>query len=465
MTTRVLGVPVPVQGLAAWLRGSRAEPRRAHRARRAGPRARAAPGRLGDRVRVRRRRCDAAARAHAALSARAVEVRVVVDAGTERAIADAARRSPRRRSSTCSCTSPAGATTATTLLESLFVLIDLADTLHARRARRRRDSRARATSTAWPRSDDLALRAARALQAGDGARRRRRLSRSTSAFRSARGLGGGSSDAASVLLALNRLWALALSRAALSRIARGARRRRAVLRRRRAPRSRAASASALTPVTLPALLAGARASVACTSRPRRSSRAPRIDTIDALGENRRLFRSVTGGNDLRAGRRGALSASAPTRWRCCGAFAPQARMTGSGARVFARCSRARGEAAAAHVAAGARRRGSCARWRGIRSPRSRDVRSGSGGRSRDHAASDFRWGVAKWLRHRILIPACEGSNPSSPATSLPSMQRTRVARRWPIAAIRCELDDGLRAHACLHRQRQPEAGRRRSPST
>ena len=32
------------------------------------------------------------------------------------------------------------------------------------------------------------------------------------------GLGGGSSDAASVLLALNRLWSLGLSRAALTRI-------------------------------------------------------------------------------------------------------------------------------------------------------------------------------------------------------------------------------------------------------
>ena len=28
------------------------------------------------------------------------------------------------------------------------------------------------------------------------------------------------------------------------------------------------------------------------------------------------------------------------------------------------------------------------------------------------------WGVAKWLRHRILIPAFVGSNPATPATQV-----------------------------------------------
>lgn len=27
----------------------------------------------------------------------------------------------------------------------------------------------------------------------------------------------------------------------------------------------------------------------------------------------------------------------------------------------------------------------------------------------------YYWGVAKWLRHRVLIPAYLGSNPSTPA--------------------------------------------------
>ncbi len=32
--------------------------------------------------------------------------------------------------------------------------------------------------------------------------------------------------------------------------------------------------------------------------------------------------------------------------------------------------------------------------------------------------NQYNWGVAKWLRHRVLIPAYLGSNPSTPATLL-----------------------------------------------
>ena len=47
---------------------------------------------------------------------------------------------------------------------------------------------------------------------------------------------------------------------------------------------------------------------------------------------------------------------------------------------------------------------------------------GPGGRGfESHRSPHFfcggtRWGVAKWLRHRILIPAFAGSNPATPAT-------------------------------------------------
>ena len=44
---------------------------------------------------------------------------------------------------------------------------------------------------------------------------------------------------------------------------------------------------------------------------------------------------------------------------------------------------------------------------------------GPGGREFDsrRPPHQFRdWGVAKWLRHRILIPAFVGSNPATPAT-------------------------------------------------
>jgi 4-diphosphocytidyl-2-C-methyl-D-erythritol kinase len=66
--------------------------------------------------------------------------------------------------------------------------------------------------------DDLALRAARALQAASATRYgvdyaiRKRIPIGA-------GLGGGSSDAATMLLGLNRLWKLGLSRDALSAIA------------------------------------------------------------------------------------------------------------------------------------------------------------------------------------------------------------------------------------------------------
>ncbi len=91
------------------------------------------------------------------------------------------------------------------LLQSLFVLIDWADTLHFERrsdgALHRHDQ-----GDALP-PDDLCLRAARALQAASGVSYgvdihiEKRLPAGA-------GMGGGSSDAASTLLALNRLWGL-----------------------------------------------------------------------------------------------------------------------------------------------------------------------------------------------------------------------------------------------------------------
>ena len=44
---------------------------------------------------------------------------------------------------------------------------------------------------------------------------------------------------------------------------------------------------------------------------------------------------------------------------------------------------------------------------------------GPGGREFDSLSPPhlLYWGVAKWLRHRILIPAFVGSNPATPATS------------------------------------------------
>lgn len=91
------------------------------------------------------------------------------------------------------------------LLQSVFVLIDWADTLHFER---RSDGRLQRhdLGAALP-ADDLSLAAARLLQAHSGCALGADISIDKRVPWAA-GLGGGSSDAASTLLALNRLWGL-----------------------------------------------------------------------------------------------------------------------------------------------------------------------------------------------------------------------------------------------------------------
>ena len=91
------------------------------------------------------------------------------------------------------------------LLQSLFVLIDWCDTLHFER---RDDGRiARHDLTTRLPDDDLCLRAARVLQTESGTPFGADISIDKQVPWGA-GMGGGSSDAASTLLALNRLWGL-----------------------------------------------------------------------------------------------------------------------------------------------------------------------------------------------------------------------------------------------------------------
>jgi 4-diphosphocytidyl-2-C-methyl-D-erythritol kinase len=91
------------------------------------------------------------------------------------------------------------------LLQSVFILIDWADTLHVERREdgllRRHD-----LGPVLP-ADDLSLRAAHALQRASGCTLGADISVSKAVPWGA-GMGGGSSDAATVLLALNRLWNL-----------------------------------------------------------------------------------------------------------------------------------------------------------------------------------------------------------------------------------------------------------------
>jgi 4-diphosphocytidyl-2-C-methyl-D-erythritol kinase len=102
------------------------------------------------------------------------------------------------------------------LLQSVFILIDWFDTLHIER----RDDgllRRHDLGPALP-ADDLSLRAARTLQQATGCTFGADISVQKNVPWGA-GMGGGSSDAATVLLALNRLWNLNLPRRRLLELA------------------------------------------------------------------------------------------------------------------------------------------------------------------------------------------------------------------------------------------------------
>ena len=102
------------------------------------------------------------------------------------------------------------------LLQSVFILIDWADTLHVER---RDDGLLRRHDLGPALPDyDLSLRAARALQQASGTSHGADISVLKSVPWGA-GMGGGSSDAATVLLALNRLWNLDWPRSRLLELA------------------------------------------------------------------------------------------------------------------------------------------------------------------------------------------------------------------------------------------------------
>jgi 4-diphosphocytidyl-2-C-methyl-D-erythritol kinase len=101
------------------------------------------------------------------------------------------------------------------LLQSAFMLIDWCDTLHFSV---RTDGQVSREDLTWELPpDDLVLRAARALQQATQCPLGAHIGVSKSVPAQA-GMGGGSSDAASTLLALNRLWKLNLPLSALSRL-------------------------------------------------------------------------------------------------------------------------------------------------------------------------------------------------------------------------------------------------------
>lgn len=105
------------------------------------------------------------------------------------------------------------------LLQSVFRFIDYVD--EVRLAVREDGTIVRAAAIAGiPVESDLALRAARALKAATGCALGADIDL-VKRIPVGAGLGGGSSDAATVLLALNRMWKTGLSRGALQNLALG----------------------------------------------------------------------------------------------------------------------------------------------------------------------------------------------------------------------------------------------------
>ena len=99
------------------------------------------------------------------------------------------------------------------LLQSVFMLIDWCDTLHFECRSATQDITREDLGPALP-GVDLTLRAARALQAATGCTQGAHIGVHKRIPAQA-GMGGGSSDAATTLLALNRLWGLHLPRSVL----------------------------------------------------------------------------------------------------------------------------------------------------------------------------------------------------------------------------------------------------------
>ncbi|HEX7327982.1 MAG TPA: 4-(cytidine 5'-diphospho)-2-C-methyl-D-erythritol kinase [Casimicrobiaceae bacterium] len=232
-------------------------------------------------------------------------------------------------------------------LESLVTLIDLADTVSVEDRDDERVVRARPIAGVAE-SDDLALRAALALREASGARRGASIAIDKRIPIGA-GLGGGSSDAASTLIALNRLWGLGLPRSELTSIG--------VLLGADVPFFLGSGAAVmrgigeiLTPISLPAAwialalppVAVSTASIFAAPELTRSAASAKMD----------VFSEGYGRNDLEAAAtaRFAAVAQALTALR---RVAPQARMTGSGAAVFAAfATAAEAQAALAALPAG-----------------------------------------------------------------------------------------------------------------
>jgi len=214
-------------------------------------------------------------------------------------------------------------------LETLFVALDVGDRVDLAVRKDGAITRAGGWDDVAP-ADDLALRAARALKAATDCRQGVEIA-ITKRIPVGGGLGGGSSDAASVLLALNRLWGLGLSRARLMEIGLtlGADVPFFVF---GSPAFASGVGDALREVTLPTMWFAIIAPPVAVSTPAIFA-APEL-TRDTPSTKMDVFSEGYGRNDLEsvacARHPEILAALAELRRR-----SPHARMTGSGSSVFA----------------------------------------------------------------------------------------------------------------------------------
>lgn len=103
------------------------------------------------------------------------------------------------------------------LLQTVFRLLDFADTIHLRVRSDGRIHRHSGGLAGVAEADDLTVRAARLLQAQTGCKLGADIA-IEKRIPAGGGFGGGSSDAATVLVALNHLWQTGLETAALARL-------------------------------------------------------------------------------------------------------------------------------------------------------------------------------------------------------------------------------------------------------
>ena len=323
-------------------------------------------------------------------------------------------------------------------LESLFVALDYGDTITL--ARRDDGAIVRTGGPARRAADaDLTVRAARALQRDTATRLGVDIA-VDKRIPQGGGLGGGSSDAATVLLALNRLWRLGLSREALMRIglALGADVPFFVF---GAPAIARGVGERLTAVSLPPAVGDRDRAAGRRCRPRRFSRAPEL-TRDTPSAKMDVFSEGYGRNDLQA----VAVARFPDIAAALAGLArrsPSARMTGSGGCVFALFASEAEAAAALAAAIDAAPRHARFRRPDARAPSARGVRmiidTGSRmfaepARGPSRARRFAPLGSRQVVRHRILIPAFVGSIPTSPATHLVGRSASRESRPSVFAA-------------------------------